>query len=126
MPTTVIPQATRSARATAMMATNATMARAPQPAPFFRSVEALLNYIEASYEKNGSLDGTATQYWTRIRERHTGLDADFMKTVNATDIAEEPRETGVLIQPVSSSPTRFSTISAASVAANSWLRISAI
>ena len=59
--------------------------------PVFRSVEALLNYIEASYEKNGSLDGTATQYWTRIRERHTGLDADFMKTVNATDIAEEAK-----------------------------------
>lgn len=57
--------------------------------PVYRSVEALLNYIEAYYELNGVLDGTATAYWKRIRERHTGMDTDFMKTVNATDISKE-------------------------------------
>lgn len=59
--------------------------------PVYRSVEALLNYIEASYELNGSLDGTATAYWKRIRARHSGMDTDFMKTVNATDIAKEAK-----------------------------------
>lgn len=74
--------------------------------PVFRSVEALLNYIEAYYERYGSLDGNATTYWTRIRERHTGLDTDFQKTINATDMQEEAKgdwgayTAGVLIDPV--------------------------
>lgn len=59
--------------------------------PVFRSVEALLNYIEAYYERHGSLDGTATQYWQQIRARNAGMDTDFMKTVNATDIAQEAK-----------------------------------
>ena len=59
--------------------------------PVFRSVEALLNYIEAYYERNGRLDATATEYWKRVRARHTGMDTDFMKTVNATNMAIEAR-----------------------------------
>lgn len=54
----------------------------------FRAVEAYLNYIEASYLKNGSLDNKATKYWTQIRER-AGVAPDFMLTVNATDMQKE-------------------------------------
>ena len=74
--------------------------------PVFRSVEALLNYIEACYERNGSLDGKATQYWTKIRARHTGLDTDFNKTINATDMQKEAQgdwgayTAGTIIDPV--------------------------
>ncbi len=74
--------------------------------PVFRSVEALLNYIEACYERNGSLDGKATQYWTKIRARHTGLDTDFQKTINATDMQKEALgdwgayTAGVIVDPV--------------------------
>lgn len=59
--------------------------------PVFRSVEALLNYIEAYYERYGSLDGTATEYWQKIRARNAGMDTDFMKTVNATDMTQEAK-----------------------------------
>lgn len=77
--------------------------------PVFRSVEALLNYIEAYYERFGKLDATATQYWTKIRARHAGLDTDFQKTINATDIQQEAKgdwgayTAGVLI----SDPVRY-------------------
>lgn len=54
----------------------------------FRAVEAYLNYIEASYEKNGSLDGTAKSYWEQIRAR-AGVDTDFQKTIDATDMSKE-------------------------------------
>ena len=54
----------------------------------FRATEALLNYMEACYEKNGSLDGTAQTYWRQIRER-SHVDADFNKTISATDMSRE-------------------------------------
>jgi hypothetical protein len=54
----------------------------------FRGAEALLNYIEACYEKYGSLDGTATSYWQAIRTR-VGVDPDFSKTINATQMDKE-------------------------------------
>lgn len=54
----------------------------------FRGVEAYLNYIEACYEKNGSLDGTAMAYWRAIRTR-AGVDPDFQKTIDATDLSKE-------------------------------------
>jgi hypothetical protein len=54
----------------------------------FRAAEAYLNYIEACYEKNGSLDAAAVQYWRQIRER-AGLDPDFQKTIDATDLSIE-------------------------------------
>ncbi|MBN1186621.1 MAG: RagB/SusD family nutrient uptake outer membrane protein [Bacteroidales bacterium] len=56
----------------------------------FRAAEAYLNYIEACYEKNGNLDGTAQSYWQSIRTR-AGVDPDFNKTIAATDMAEEQR-----------------------------------
>ena len=54
----------------------------------FRSAEALLNYIEACYEKNGSLDSKAESYWKALRRR-AGVDEDFTKTVAATDMSRE-------------------------------------
>jgi starch-binding outer membrane protein, SusD/RagB family len=54
----------------------------------FRGVEAYLNYIEAAFEKTGALDGTATAYWQQIRNR-AGVDADFQKTISATDVAKD-------------------------------------
>lgn len=53
-----------------------------------RAAEAYLNYIEASYEKNGSIDNTAASYWRQIRER-AGVDPDFSKTISATDLSKE-------------------------------------
>jgi hypothetical protein len=54
----------------------------------FRAVEAYLNYIEASYLKNKSLDAKATQYWRAIRNR-AGIDPDYMITINGTDMTKE-------------------------------------
>ena len=54
----------------------------------FRGVEAMLNYMEAWYEKNGSLNATAMQYWQAIRQR-ARMDTDVNKTINATDISKE-------------------------------------
>ena len=51
----------------------------------FRATEAYLNYIEASYEKNGALDGKAGSYWTAIRNR-AGVDPDYQKTIAATQV----------------------------------------
>lgn len=53
--------------------------------PVFRAAEAYLNYIEASYE----LDGTvAKSYWQQLRTR-AGVDADVDKTIAATDLQKE-------------------------------------
>ena len=54
-----------------------------------RAAEAYMNYIEASYVKNGSIDNTAATYWRQIRER-AGVDPDFNKTIAATDLSKEP------------------------------------
>lgn len=54
----------------------------------FRAVEAYLNYIEACYERQGSLDNKAIDYWRKIRRR-AGVDEDFQKTINATDLHKE-------------------------------------
>ena len=56
--------------------------------PIFRAAEALLNYMEASYELNGSLDATAASYWKALRER-AKVDSDYQKTIDATDMAKE-------------------------------------
>ena len=55
---------------------------------YFRSVEALLNYMEASYLLNGILDNTAREYWTLIRRR-AHVDENFDKTINMTDMSKE-------------------------------------
>ncbi len=57
--------------------------------PIMRGVEALLNYMEACYELNGSLDQTASDYWVAIRARHEGMDTDFQKTINNTVVSKE-------------------------------------
>lgn len=54
----------------------------------FRAAEAYLNYMEASYMKNGVLDATARKYWIAIRER-AGVDPDFDKTIRATNLSLE-------------------------------------
>ena len=54
----------------------------------YRATEALLNYMEASYEKNGTLDATASEYW-RIIRRRAHVDEDFQKTIAATDMNKE-------------------------------------
>lgn len=54
----------------------------------YRASEAYLNYIEACYVKNGSLDGSATVYWQQLRKR-AGLPTDFYVTINATDLSKE-------------------------------------
>lgn len=54
----------------------------------FRAVESYLNYIEASYEKNGSIDGDAAKYWKQIRDR-AKVDNDYQKTIAATVMSKE-------------------------------------
>lgn len=56
--------------------------------PVFRSAEAMLNYIEACYELNGSIDGTAAGYWRELRKR-AGVSTDFNATIAATDLTKE-------------------------------------
>lgn len=54
----------------------------------FRAVEAYLNYIEASYLKEGAVNSKAKGYWEAVRER-AGVNPDFMVTVAATDMSKE-------------------------------------
>ncbi|MDP4201500.1 MAG: RagB/SusD family nutrient uptake outer membrane protein [Bacteroidota bacterium] len=56
----------------------------------FRAVESYLNYIEAYYERYGSLNGKAQAYWQAIRNR-AGVDPDFNKTIAATDMSQEAK-----------------------------------
>ena len=60
----------------------------PLALPIFRAAEAYLNYIEAYYLKNNTLDETAQNYWRQLRER-AGVDTDFQKTIDATDLNQE-------------------------------------
>lgn len=66
----------------------------------YRATEALLNYMEASYERNGTLDGTATEYWKIIRRR-SHVDEDFQKTIALTDMGKEAKMIGERIPVVS-------------------------
>lgn len=59
----------------------------------FRAVEAYLNYIEASYEKNGSLDADAIKYWQAIRTR-AKVSTDVNATIAATDMSKETLDWG--------------------------------
>ena len=54
----------------------------------FRAAEALLNYMEACVESTGAVDGTADSYWRALRTR-AKVDADYNKTVNATEMDKE-------------------------------------
>lgn len=53
----------------------------------FRAAEAYLNYMEACYELNGSLDSDARRYWTAIRSR--SKVGDWQVTVDNTDMSIE-------------------------------------
>lgn len=54
----------------------------------FRAAEAYLNYIEACYELNGSLDTKADKYWKAIRTR-AGVNTDYAATIAVTDLSKE-------------------------------------
>lgn len=60
----------------------------PLALPVFRAAEAYLNYIEAYYLKNTSLDATCDKYWRELRRR-AGVDEDYNKTIAATDLSKE-------------------------------------
>lgn len=53
-----------------------------------RVEEAMLNYIEASYLRNGNIDATADQYWTALRTR-AGITAPIATTIANTDMTYE-------------------------------------
>lgn len=54
----------------------------------YRAAEALLNYMEASYERNGSLDASAREYWEKLRTR-AGITGTIETTIAATDMGKE-------------------------------------
>lgn len=56
----------------------------------FRAAEAMLIYMEASYERNGNIDATAAKYWRALRRR-AHVDEDFNKTIAATDMQQEAK-----------------------------------
>lgn len=56
----------------------------------FRAAEAYLNYIEASYLKEGTINSKADQYWKAIRER-AGVEPNYSVTVDATVLSEEAK-----------------------------------
>lgn len=56
----------------------------------FRGAEALLNYMEADYELNNTLDAKSTKYWKALRAR-AGVDTDFQKTIQATVMSLEAK-----------------------------------
>ncbi|MBE6217681.1 MAG: RagB/SusD family nutrient uptake outer membrane protein [Bacteroidales bacterium] len=71
----------------------------------FRGVEAMLNYMEAYYERHGSLDAKSISYWEAIRER-AKVDTNVNKTIDATDMTLEAKNdwgaysAGKLVDPV--------------------------
>lgn len=54
----------------------------------FRAAEALLNYMEASYEKEGILNESAREYWKILRRRALISD-DIDATIKATNMKKE-------------------------------------
>lgn len=56
----------------------------------FRGTEALLNYMEASWLKNNTIDATADKYWRALRTR-AKVDPDYNKTIAATNMQEEAK-----------------------------------
>ncbi|MDE1191766.1 MAG: RagB/SusD family nutrient uptake outer membrane protein [Arachidicoccus sp.] len=72
----------------------------------FRATEAYLNYIEAEYEKNGTLDADARNYWTQIRSR-AKVSTDIDKTVAATVMSKETGDWGAYSAGSLVSPTLY-------------------
>lgn len=56
--------------------------------PTYRAAEALLNYMEASYELTGKLDSKAREYWKLLRRRAL-VSEDIDATIAATDMKKE-------------------------------------
>ncbi len=56
----------------------------------FRATEAYLNYMEACYEKTGTLDGDAQRYWKAVRDR--SKLAEYQITIDATDMSIEKEQ----------------------------------
>lgn len=56
----------------------------------YRGTEALLNYMEACYELNGTVDATADSYWRALRTR-AKVNPDYNVTIAATDMSEEAK-----------------------------------
>ncbi len=54
----------------------------------YRATEALLNYMEASYERTGNLNATAREYWQTIRRR-AHVSENFEATIAVTDMEQE-------------------------------------
>lgn len=70
----------------------------------FRATEAMLNYMEASYELNGNIDATCDKYWRALRVR-AKVNPDYKVTIAATSMNEEAKgdwgaySHGMLIDP---------------------------
>lgn len=56
--------------------------------PVFRAAEAYLNYMEADYVLNSSLDASSQNYWKALRTR-AGVDPAFKNTIDLTDLTKE-------------------------------------
>lgn len=72
----------------------------------FRASEAYLNYIEACYEKTGSVDALATKYWQQLRTR-AKVNPDFQQTIAATIMSKETLDWGAYSANVLVSPTLY-------------------
>lgn len=56
----------------------------------FRGTEAMLIYMETSYEKTGNIDGTADKYWRALRHR-AKVNENYNATIAATDMTQEAK-----------------------------------
>jgi hypothetical protein len=72
----------------------------------FRASEAYLNYMEACYEKTGSVDALATKYWQQLRTR-AKVNPDFQQTIAATIMSKETLDWGAYSANVLVSPTLY-------------------
>jgi hypothetical protein len=72
----------------------------------FRASEAYLNYIEASYELNGIINGIATNYWQQLRTR-AKVNTDFQTTIAATEMSKETKDWGAYSAGSLVSPTLY-------------------
>lgn len=69
---------------------NTDQAQSANGSIIFRAVEAYLNYIEACYEKTGTIDEYADKYWRAIRTR-AKVNPDYNLTIKLTDMTKEAK-----------------------------------
>ena len=72
----------------------------------YRASEAYLNYIEASYERNGTIDADATKYWQQLRAR-AKVNTNFQETIAATVMVRETQDWGAYSANALVSPTLY-------------------